>query len=580
MEEPPRIVTSPGPDVEGIPETTKYGSYPDSDYSKLLSYSLYFYEAQRSGILPPNNRVPWRHNSALDDGELGVDLSGGYYDAGDYMKFTLPLSWTLSMISWGGIEWFKGYELSGQEKYLHDMVKWGTDWLIKAHSIETNELYVQVGIDKIDHNYWGTDENIPKPRPVFKIGDDVHGTDVAAETVAAFASASILFKDKFKELDYAKLLLSHAIKLFEFAELKPMDVYSDQVSEAKSLYGARRYQDKLVWASLWLYRATGEQLYLNKARTYFVLFSLKGYMQIINWADKTCATFILFAQVTNGTNFMDEISWKSQSERYLDIMINPSLMPNNRCGYTPGGLLWCNGDSEFNSLNVALNIAFVSLVYAPYATTEERKKKYMNFAQSQISYVLGENPMKHNFVVGINPNSPKNPHHAGSHGSVTNNLLTPVETTNILYGAVIGGPGVNDDYSDDRTKYNFTEVSLDYNAPWQGLMAYQVLNFDPTLPRTKTPPITEKSKQSNDKSSDDISNNDGTYGMSSGRKVGIIVGSLLGGIFLIIGGLFAWKHSSIIEWFGKKREELSKRLTRGSRRNSIQVESNLPHYIP
>ncbi|CAI2170331.1 6695_t:CDS:2 [Funneliformis geosporum] len=584
-EDPPRIVTLPGPNVEGIPATTKVGTYPDSDFTKLLSYSLYFYEAQRSGILPPNNRVPWRHNSALKDGEEGFDLTGGYYDAGDYIKFTLPLSWTLSMISWGGIEWFKGYELSGQEKYLHDMVKWGTDWLIKAHSLETNELCVEVGIDKIDHNYWGSDQNIPLPRPVFKVGDDVHGTDVAAETVAAFASSSILFKDKFGELDYAKLLLTHAKRLFEFAELKPMDVYSKQVPEA-ILYGARRYQDKLVWASLWLYRATGEQIYLNKARQYFVLFAMKGYMQIINWAEKTCATFILFAQLTNGTNFMDELTWKSESENYLDIMINPSLLPGNRCSYTPGGLLWCTGDSEFNSLNVALNIAFVSLIYAPYATTEEKKKKYKDFANFQIMYALGENPKKHNYVVGVNPKSPQNPHHAGAHGSVNNDLLSPVKTTNILYGALIGGPGVNDDFNDDRTQYNFTEVSLDYNAPWQGLMAYQVLNYIPTIPKPK-PPTNEpkKSKDIPSSNNNNVSNND-TPIVSSGRKTGIIVGTSLGAIFLIIGGLFAWKHSTILKWFGKKREEIDKIVKRNNvgnnRRNSssIHAESNLPHHIP
>lgn len=51
-----KIVTLPGPDVEGIPETT---DYPNNDYEKLLAYSLYFYEAQRSGILPVTNRVPW-----------------------------------------------------------------------------------------------------------------------------------------------------------------------------------------------------------------------------------------------------------------------------------------------------------------------------------------------------------------------------------------------------------------------------------------------------------------------------------------------------------------------------------------
>lgn len=44
------------------------------NYKDALTKSLIFLEAQRSGKLPPNNRVPWREDSALDDGKL-VDVN-------------------------------------------------------------------------------------------------------------------------------------------------------------------------------------------------------------------------------------------------------------------------------------------------------------------------------------------------------------------------------------------------------------------------------------------------------------------------------------------------------------------------
>lgn len=51
------------------------------DYGQALSYSLMFYEAQRSGKLPANNRISWRGDSALTDrSPNGDDLVGGYYD--------------------------------------------------------------------------------------------------------------------------------------------------------------------------------------------------------------------------------------------------------------------------------------------------------------------------------------------------------------------------------------------------------------------------------------------------------------------------------------------------------------------
>lgn len=51
------------------------------NYTHALSLSFLFFEAQRSGYLPSNNRIPWRRNSATGDrGINGEDLSGGYYD--------------------------------------------------------------------------------------------------------------------------------------------------------------------------------------------------------------------------------------------------------------------------------------------------------------------------------------------------------------------------------------------------------------------------------------------------------------------------------------------------------------------
>ena len=59
------------------------GGIPNPQWSTLLGNSIYFYEAQRSGRLPDNKRVPWRNDSCTNDGvDVGLDLSGGYYDAG------------------------------------------------------------------------------------------------------------------------------------------------------------------------------------------------------------------------------------------------------------------------------------------------------------------------------------------------------------------------------------------------------------------------------------------------------------------------------------------------------------------
>jgi endoglucanase len=36
--------------------------------------------------------------------EDGRDVSGGYYDAGDNVKFNLPMAWTLGVLAWSVVE--------------------------------------------------------------------------------------------------------------------------------------------------------------------------------------------------------------------------------------------------------------------------------------------------------------------------------------------------------------------------------------------------------------------------------------------------------------------------------------------
>ena len=105
------------------------------NYKEVLHKSLLFYEAQRTGHLPKSNRIPWRKDSMLDDGvAVGHDLSGGYYDAGDYMKFSFPMAATVTLLAWGMVEFSDGYKLAGEYWHGLDAIKWATDYFIKCHT--------------------------------------------------------------------------------------------------------------------------------------------------------------------------------------------------------------------------------------------------------------------------------------------------------------------------------------------------------------------------------------------------------------------------------------------------------------
>lgn len=72
-----------------------------------------------------------------------VDLVGGYYDAGDNVKFGLPMAFTITLLSWGVIEY--GHDIAGAGQYAHalEAIKWGTDYFIKAHT-HPHVLWAQV----------------------------------------------------------------------------------------------------------------------------------------------------------------------------------------------------------------------------------------------------------------------------------------------------------------------------------------------------------------------------------------------------------------------------------------------------
>ena len=64
------------------------------------------------------------------------------------------------------------------------------------------------------------------------------------------------------------------------------------------------------------------------------------------------------------------------------------------------------------------------------------------------------------YVVGMNPNSPHNPHSAMASGGndITNINTSPPAEAYILYGAVVGGPDRRDRYYDIRDDWPQTEV--------------------------------------------------------------------------------------------------------------------------
>lgn len=72
-----------------------------------------------------------------------MDLVGGYYDAGDHVKFGLPMAFTVTMLSWSVIEYAGEISDAGEMGHAVEAIKWGTDYFIKAHT-SPNVLWAEV----------------------------------------------------------------------------------------------------------------------------------------------------------------------------------------------------------------------------------------------------------------------------------------------------------------------------------------------------------------------------------------------------------------------------------------------------
>src|SRR3982750_3031057 len=95
------------------------------NYGEALQKSLFFYEAQRSGDLPTTNRINWRGDSGMQEGaDGGRDLRGGWYDAGDHVKFGLPMAASATMLAWGLVDYRSAYVSTGQLNTALDQLRW------------------------------------------------------------------------------------------------------------------------------------------------------------------------------------------------------------------------------------------------------------------------------------------------------------------------------------------------------------------------------------------------------------------------------------------------------------------------
>ncbi|CAI5976053.1 unnamed protein product [Closterium sp. NIES-64] len=294
--------------------------------------------------------MPYRNALATLCARRQVDLTKGYYDSGDNVKYGLPMAFTVTTLAWSVVEYGSTLAAQGQLDHALDAIRWGTDFFISAHP-QPNVLYAQVGDGPSDHRCWQRPEDMTTPRMAFRLDANNPGTEVAAEAAAALAAASMAFASRDEE--YSRKLIRHAKELFNFANTYRKS-YVSSIPSAAAFYNsysgfnvsrpsparatsahchvrhatrlgvvvrsmpshnsphylqnsiARALdcpspfspQDELLWAAAWLQRATGEAQYLAFVKkNNETLQGATTSMNAFSWDNKFAGAQILLSKV-------------------------------------------------------------------------------------------------------------------------------------------------------------------------------------------------------------------------------------------------------------------------------------------
>jgi len=76
----------------------------------------------------------------ISDPAVRRNLVGGFYDAGDAIKFNFPQSFAMTMLSWSVIEYSKKYEAVGKLGHVREIIKWGADYLLKTFNSSADSI--------------------------------------------------------------------------------------------------------------------------------------------------------------------------------------------------------------------------------------------------------------------------------------------------------------------------------------------------------------------------------------------------------------------------------------------------------
>jgi endoglucanase len=493
--------------VTGPIETTSLSFAIDTGnnlYTGLLPNALFFYQAQQDGP-NVNGSVMGRQPSHLTDASATIynkapysyvggnwvlgkltkvagaapsDVSGGWFDAGDYLKFVETTSYTTAMMLLA-VRDYPSLFTGGSADFATE-ARVGLDWLLKMWDDSTRTLYYQVGIGdgnskyRADHDLWRlpeqddqlqisrSDTDNPKYfikyRPVFQAGPA--GSPISPNLAGRLAAAFALGFQVYQATDptYANKCLFAAEHVFDLAQTSNADGHLLTTSPGgpNGYYPEVEWRDDLELGATELYFATAlgnlptglphtnPMFYLKQAATWAHAYLHsplinQGAHEPLNLYDVGgLAHYELYRAITQAGNPSGLAVTQADLLGNLKSQLEAGM---NRAKQDPFGfgLVYAGGlDLVPHALGYALEASFYDELAG---SGDPLYTSVRDFGQHQLDWVLGANAWGASFVVGAGTTYPMCLHH-----QIANLYVPSGGGMAPLLGATVDGPSVSSNF--------------------------------------------------------------------------------------------------------------------------------------
>ncbi len=441
-----------------IADSVEVSAAGDANYAEALNLSLYFYDANQCGNDVGENPLTWRDDchtydekASLDNakglgstekefiknangGSNEVDVSGGYHDAGDHLKFSMTMGYSCTSLAWAYYEYPEAFTETGSKDHLFDILKEMCDYFMKVTYLDDSNDVVtfcyMVGGDN-DHGEWSAPETQTMDRPTYWATKSNNSTDAACQMASALAASSLAFKEV--DSAYAEECLKYANALHKFGSTYQNANY-DGVG---SYYSSGSQVDDIAWSDLWCHIANGTVDSYKPIGVNNGCYDGGNYdCWIYSW-DKVWGGYAaLLYSLGFGDTYGNELVYEMKNQ-----------VSNTSQEYYPVGGGW--GASRYNCA-----WQMYALWYSKYSNTTE----YAEYAKKQMNYLLGNNSANRSYLLGYGDVFPSQIHHRAANPDKGSAKY-------VLYGGLVGGPtDASGSYDDNTDSYSCTEPALDYNG--------------------------------------------------------------------------------------------------------------------